>query len=426
MEISEYHIVYTLGNLLMTYVIYQYMHVFYSARKVSFRMECISYTAYFICITLTYTFCKIPLVILLVNIVLFLLLTLLYEGNLKKSLLSVATIYISLMLTETIFFFLTSTLSLNIFLPAYYESEFGLVLTRIAFFVLVRCVNGFKNVKTDVELPKNYWISLLAIPLATVFMLFCVFMNEKLPRGIITGCISCAFLINILSFYLYDRIAEFIKEKIEIQVTKEQNRFYEYQVQMMKDSLDRVRILRHDMKNRLTALYLLAQEGNTKELMTCLEDLTEVCSQSNVYAHSGNVTVDSIINYKLQKANEQNIRITSSIVIPMELPAAACDFAIILGNLLDNALEAVSYVDAKNRWIDIKMEYSKGRLFLSIRNSFDGTIVYHGKKIASRKGDQENHGLGIKSAEAALKKYNGLLQLSHEGKTFEAKLLMYV
>lgn len=426
MNLEGYDIVYVFGNLFMAYVIYQYMYVFYSSCKVNPWIERISYIGYFVCITLTHAFLKIPLAVLVANIILLLLLTLLYEGSLRKSLLSVSTIYVSLMLVETLLAFLTSTLKFNLLVPFHYESEFGIALIRVTSFVLVRFVKGFRNVKADSDLPMSYWISLIGIPLGTVFMLFSVFMNGNLPRVIVLGCMCCAFLINILSFYLYDKIAELMKERMDMQVTREQNRFYEYQVRMMKDTLDSIRVLRHDMKNKLSALYNMACEGKNEDLVGYLEELTDVSSQSKEYAHSGNVTIDSIINYKLQKAEERHIKITTDVIVPVELLVPAFDIAVVLGNLLDNALDAVSYVDEGNRWIDIGIKYSKGRLIVKISNAFDGTIIRNAEGIVSRKADKDNHGLGIKSVETTLEKYDGALQIVHEGQKFEAKVLMYL
>lgn len=426
MNLEGYDIVYVLGNLFMAYVIYQYMYVFYSSCKVNPWIERISYLGYFVCITLTHALFKIPLAVLVANIILLLLLTLLYEGGLRKSFLTVSIIYVSLMLVETLLVFLTSTLNFNLFVPFHYESEFGMVLIRVTSFALVRFLKGFRNIKTDSDLPMSYWISLIGIPLGTVFMLFSVFMNGNLPRAIVLGCMCCAFFINILSFYLYDKIAELMKEKMNTQAIQEQHRFYEYQVTMMKDTLDSIRVLRHDMKNKLSALYTMACKGKNDELVSYLEELTDVSSQSKDYSHSGNLTIDSIINYKLQKAAQKQIRVTTDVMVPVELFVPTFDIAVILGNLLDNALDAVAYMDEGNRWIDIEIKYSKGRIIIKISNAFDGTIIRNAKGIVSRKTDSHNHGLGIKSVETTLEKYDGALQIVHEGHKFEAKALMYL
>lgn len=424
MSLESYDIVYILGNLFMAYVIYHYMYVFYSFCKVSRWIERFCYIGYFVGVTLTHTFLEIPIIVLVANLVFITLLTLLYDGNIKKSLLSTAIMCFSLTLIETIIAFITSTLQLNMLVPFEYESEIGVVLIRLFSFAFVMCVKGFKNVNKESILPVSYWVSLVVIPVGTVFMLFAIYMDEDLPRTITLICLCCAFLVNIVSFYLYDKISGLMREQMARRVTEEQNHFYEYQVRMMKDTLDSIRMLRHDMKNKLSALYTMAQKGQDEELIAHLEELTDVCNKTKEYAHSGNITIDSIINYKLQKAEEKRIKVTADIIVPMELTVPTFDIAVVLGNLLDNAIEAVTYVE--DRWIDIRAKYTKGRLIIEINNSYDGTLLRTPEGIVSRKEDKENHSMGIKSVEMTLEKYDGALQITQDGAKFTAKVLMYL
>ena len=424
MNLESYDIIYILGNLFMAYVIYHYMHVFYTFCKVSGVIERFCYIGYFIGITLVHTFLEIPIIVLVTNLLFVTLLTFLYDDNIKKSLLTTVIICFSLTLIETIIAFITSKLQLNILVPFEYESEFGIVLIRLFSLAFVMVIKGFKNVKKAPILPVSYWVSLVAIMVGTVFMLFAVYMNQNLPRTIILICLSCAFIVNIVSFYLYDKISGLMQEQIEKRVTEEQNRFYEYQVHMMKDTLDSIRMVRHDMKNKMSALYIMAQKGRDEELMFYLEELTDVCNKTKEYAHSGNIAIDSIINYKLQKSDENHIKVITDIIVPMELVIPTFDIAAILGNLLDNAIEAVTYVE--ERWIDIRVRYTKGRLIIEINNSYDGTLLRTSGGIMSRKADKENHGMGITSVEMTLKKYDGVLQITTNDVKFTAKVLMYI
>ena len=251
MNLESYDIVYILGNLFMAYVIYHYMRIFYSFCKVSGWIERFCYIVYFTGITLIHTFLQVPIVVLLANLFFIALLTLQYDGNIKKTILTTAIICFSLTMIETIIAFITSTLDLNMLVSFEYESEIGIVLIRLFSFAFVMAIKGFKNVKNDLTLPINYWISLVAISVGTAFMLFVIYTNQNLPRTITLICLCCTFFINVVSFYLYDRISGLMQEQVEKSITEEQNHFYEYQVRMMKDTLESIRVLRHDMKNKL-------------------------------------------------------------------------------------------------------------------------------------------------------------------------------
>lgn len=419
-----YNITYLLSNLFMIYVSYEYMHIFYSVCRVSLRMEILCYIGYTAISSLVFFSLRIPLAMLLTNISLMLLLTLLYEdGSFKKSVLAVTFIYIAMMLSELLMADLSSR-AFQPTMPFYNQSLFNLVSARLLSYVFLLFIKGCKKSHGNFPLPVSYWISLLVIPIGSAVMLHGVYMSEKLPHSFQILCLICTLLVNLLAFYLYDTLSGLMQAQMEQRILEEKNRFYEYQVQMMKDNLDNMRIYRHDLNNRLAPLYALASSGQNDELLAHLSKLSDGFSQSRDYACSGNITADSIINYKMQNAEKKHIRISTDLLIPDQLTIPTFDLAVILGNLLDNALEATENVD--DRWIDIVMKYSKGRLMIDISNSYDGTVLLTETGIATRKKDKENHGIGLKSVETALRKYDGLLQVSNDENRFRVKALLYL
>ena len=178
MNMESYDIVYLLGNLFMAYVIYHYMYIFYSSCKVSRWIEILCYIGYFCGITFVHIFLEIPIIVLFTNLLLIVLLALLYDGNIKKALLSTLIICFSLTMIETIIAVITSTLPLNILISFAYQSEIGIVLIRLFSYAFVMWIKNFKNVNNNFILPTSYWFSLIFIPIGTTFMLFTVYMNE--------------------------------------------------------------------------------------------------------------------------------------------------------------------------------------------------------------------------------------------------------
>lgn len=421
---GTYDGIYILGNLFMTYVIHKYMHVFYSSSKISQTMEYLSYMGYFLIITTTYVLLKIPIIVITVNLLVLFILTLIYEGSLKKSILSVAVIFFSLMITEILITFLTSFLKLNFLKTFQCESGFGIIVIRLSSLVIVLLAQGFKNVKYKVPMLNIYWMSLLTVPLGTVVILFTIFNSSNVSSSMLLICMSFALAINLITFYLYDKISSLLANLTEQRLVIEQSRFYEHQVQMMESYLENIRILRHDLKNKLSPLYSLAQAGQSAELLKQLSELTSFYGVNEVYINSGNNTIDSIVNFKLSSAKKLNISISTDILIPEKLPLPTFDIAVVLGNLLDNAIDAVSNVN--ERWINIKMSYSKGRLLIEISNSHDGKLKKVGEKFITSKADKENHGYGLKSVQAVLKKYDGAIQFSHNSERFTVRVLLYL
>jgi sensor histidine kinase regulating citrate/malate metabolism len=99
--------------------------------------------------------------------------------------------------------------------------------------------------------------------------------------------------------------------------------------------------------------------------------------------------------------------------------------AVILGNLLDNAITAVCEL-TEDRYVNIIIKYDKGRFILKIDNPFEGKILKEKNTLLTTKVDKSNHGIGLQSIKAVLEKYNGSMELVHSKKVFSVTLLMYI
>ena len=143
------------------------------------------------------------------------------------------------------------------------------------------------------------------------------------------------------------------------------------------------------------------------------------------FAHTGNVVIDSIVNFKLQEAEKEGIDIRIDLNIPKDLKVPSFDITVILGNLLDNSLNAVRKLE-KNRYINIMMKYTKGRLILKMENSFNGIIIKKEGIIYTSESDKKNHGLGLESVKTVLEEYDGTIEFEYDDSKFHTALLMYV
>lgn len=424
MSIDKYIIVYTFSDIFMAYVIYKYIHIFYSECKISKRMEQLAYISYIILSTSIYTAIKLPLIVMITSIFLLLGLVFIYYGSLKKALLTTAIIYLSLMCIETIIVFLTNFPGADLFASFQYNSEFGIISIRILSYAFVRLMYGFKHVKNENRLPFIYWLSLILVPFGTLTLLLMIFSENSVSSIYIISSIGIVLIINIITFYLYDCISNLMATQMNKRLTEEQNKYYEHQIELMKTSLENIKIFRHDLKNHLSPIYNMAISGRNEELIERISKLAKVCCESGQVV-SGNSDIDSIINFKLQQAERERIHVSTKIVVPTELSISPFDLAVILGNLIDNSIEAISTIES-DRWINIDMRYTKGRLIFQISNSFDGFLKESNGILASRKNNPTNHGLGLKSVQAVIQKYDGAMQITHMDKIFTVKILMYV
>lgn len=229
---------------------------------------------------------------------------------------------------------------------------------------------------------------------------------------------------NFTVFYLYDAIVSSLSDKAEKKMILQQNKYYDNQLNLMKESLESTRALRHDFKNHISTIYAMAENDNKEALLLYLSQMFNTGSNKIKYANSGNMTIDSIINFKIQEAIQKDIQINHELIIPESMLIPSFDMTIILGNLLDNAINATSVLD-KDRNIDIKIWYSKGRMFLKIENTYNGEILIKNNKLITTHLDKENHGIGLENVRKVLEKYDGSMDIKYINNIFSVTVFMY-
>lgn len=143
------------------------------------------------------------------------------------------------------------------------------------------------------------------------------------------------------------------------------------------------------------------------------------------YACSGNILIDGILNLKLQESERKGIKTELELNVPGKVNITSLDMSVILGNLLDNAINAATKAPVEKRITTI-IKYKKSRLIIQVSNSYNGQLNYKGNDLATTDTDKENHGIGIKNIKSTLDKYNGEMELEHTENTFTVTLFMYL
>ena len=179
------------------------------------------------------------------------------------------------------------------------------------------------------------------------------------------------------------------------------------------------------MQNHLTALRGYIEKEEKEKAINYISEINDITCEKKELSSSGNINIDSILNYKLQEAQSKGILISLELKIPYKLNISSLDTVVILGNLLDNAIEA-SFKVKNDKKIDIKIKYKNSILFIYISNTFNSSIIYEGEKIRTTKEDKGNHGIGLVNIENILKKYNGTMKIYHTENKFNVDILMYI
>lgn len=216
---------------------------------------------------------------------------------------------------------------------------------------------------------------------------------------------------------IFSRIADRLLEK---RVAAYQDDLIEKHFEEVQSIYDKMRGWRHDYHNHIQALLaLVGDDERTRDYLWKLnKDLTEV----DTVVKTGNVTVDAILNSKLTLIKSKAIPVDAVAKVPDDLKISEIDLCAIIGNLLDNAIEAVLPLPPESRFIRIYIGMLKSQLYISVTNSTASEPRKIGEKYVSTKG--EGRGVGLMRVDSIARRNGGTVNRQNESGVFATEVLL--
>lgn len=179
---------------------------------------------------------------------------------------------------------------------------------------------------------------------------------------------------------------------------------------------------RHDYHNQIQAM--LAMTDNPEELRKYLWMLNDDLTTVDTVLKTGNVLVDAILNSKLSLIKSKNITVNAKATVPAELRISEIDLCAIIGNLLDNAMEACLRQDeSEERFIRVYIGILKKQLYICVTNSAGGEVKKVGKTYLTTKYS-DAHGFGLMRIDRLADKYDGYVNRQNEEGAFATEVML--
>jgi signal transduction histidine kinase len=357
------------------------------------------------------------------------IITLNYESSIIKRMVAAVYVFITF---EAILTFIGNLILFpifSLFSPSnriIYNVVAEITASIVLFFAAILLLKYFKFLKKKAFDFPAFWG--LALIIAVSFMLgglqhasvISVRAYTILYPFVLTGS-------TFLVFYLYNVLSKSHEEKLASAIHSQEKEYYFNQCRLMQESAEKINAMCHDMKKHFIALKEFSADNKTAT--DYLNSLIDDVKHKEVFSKTGNIAFDSVINYKLNAVLRDNIELDINTFIPPVLNVEAVDIVTILGNLLDNALDALSKVE--NKILSLNIQFDKSSLLIKIENSFDGIVEYKDKKegedkiIVTRKNNIKN-GYGLKNIKNSIEKYNGYIEITHDNNIFSVGILLYV
>ena len=177
----------------------------------------------------------------------------------------------------------------------------------------------------------------------------------------------------------------------------------------------------HDFHNHIGVLRQLLSCKKYEEAMRYLDQLQAPIREMTETVWTGDTTVDYLINEKSARAKTERVSFDAQVEFPSGMRIKSADLCAILGNLLDNALEAAQQMtDPNTRFIRLTIRRINHLLIIKVENSAVAPPKAQNGALKTTKCENGLHGWGLKSARAAAEKYDGALQTSFGDGVFRA------
>ena len=186
---------------------------------------------------------------------------------------------------------------------------------------------------------------------------------------------------------------------------------------------------RHDYHNHIQAMKAFLVSGNGAEHLEYLGKLDADLTSVDTVIKTGNVMIDAILNSKLSLASSKKINITTKVAVPQKLKVSEIDLCVIIGNMLDNAIEAcMKLSDENERFIRVFIGTHKSMLYVCVFNAAGGEVKKSGKTYHSTKNSEFpaariTHGFGLMRIDRIAAKYGGFVNRQNEKGVFATEIM---
>lgn len=288
----------------------------------------------------------------------------------------------------------------------------GSFVSKLLFLVVVAALKKVFMKEEVQELSGRYGIGLVFIPAGSIYIMNAVFVladktQKEYAEVYSLVSVVILLLVNVLIGYIYIKLAG------EQQIRRK-NTVYEQQLELCERHQEetelatlQIRDVKHNMKNNLISLLAYAEQGECEKMIDFINDVMEEGKmRTSKVVTTGNIVIDSLIEYWKRVAEKEEIEFQAELSIPMEMPFKGADISLILGNLLENAIEGAEKAE-KRKYIKLRIKYDKKNLLIAVENSYGGKLKKIKGELRTTKEDTANHGIGLASVRRAARKYQG-------------------
>ena len=275
-----------------------------------------------------------------------------------------------------------------------------------------------KNKETNAlqELNYKWYLAFLIYPFVT---LIAIIQNYYLILEVQTITSLNRFLVisvllalsNLIIFRILNEMQHLQAVKLQAEFTEQQLNSQEKHYAELVEKNSAIKKQVHDTKNFLLILQSYIQQNKRQQALDQLQSMLNTVG-GDLIEYTENIVLDTVLSAKIQEASRQQINIIPAVALYGTLAIKTIDLALLLGNALDNAIEAtakVSEPERKKIWLTMKLQ--ENILHIILKNPVKEHVAIHNQSVPTSKQNKELHGLGIANMKTIVDKYRGTFDI---------------
>ena len=292
-----------------------------------------------------------------------------------------------------------------------------------------------RNVPDNMRTENSRSLRLITVSSCLLFALFCIGMLAEVGISQFTDhwvadvwlsvWMFCTLIMDLLAYYIYFRCLRFEQEK---ELVYTQMTALELQFQSVQDKIEKEKRFYHDMRHHFRTLISLTEEGQYDQVAEYLRIYLEEWEKSKKEVLCRNPLVNGILSYYTAQAEESGIPVQVDADIKEYYPFTPTDITVLLGNAMENALEASRQYEGANPYIRVLMRQRKKLLLIQVDNCCKAERLRrhpHSQDVLSSKRGRIS-GYGIRSMRTIVQRYQGDLDYRKEGERFILRIVLNI
>lgn len=255
-----------------------------------------------------------------------------------------------------------------------------------------------------------------------------ILFNSKVAYADINDSTLLLMVLILWSFFCISIIVILLKayfeEKNQKQTSELNYSLLKKQYEQLQDTYNNKRRELHDQAQFSCMLKKLLQDGDIERTLQYLTEKESQASIGQKNKYTGISIIDLMLDYKIKEAQQYKIIINVDLDIYF-CPLDATDMCILLGNLLDNAIEATKNLSNGKRMINIKMRNPNNFFLLEISNPYEGERRKKDGHYLTTKADENIHGFGLISVERIVNTLDGVIEIDDINNTFTVFITIF-